>query len=450
MSETFNDIYITRKFAMKKNILVVQSLLLLPLITSSFTLGMEKPSAMQKKQAKVQNQRKKPLPTPRQKAEQRQQQQAQKLNYKDVVVNTMSKEEKKAYLEKKERETYENNRNLIEELKVSIAQRADKVERIDKILAEAVTPTTPPMSINSPESKSDEYEYVDYQEFPFNNHTSSSTSSSSETTSTESSSTSNESSSSSSSSVSESSILASVMLPTEKKGLGIGGNLMYYLSPNSLVSLVNYLIKETFDADNADYFDWLNEAIIKGVSAPNNRTYGILMTIASLCQQKEKYKKSIRISDDAAQKSFDFYDTHYTTVINDLNKALEEKQRDTILQYNQRTIAFAKFITEAVNSYHNDIQKIADNYTTEMNKATEKITLTQKDLITFSALNKSIRNKTTDLINRPGLVILENECENQIKNEKRYLEKMLKTTNKLTTITEPEHKLHNSLALTNK
>ena len=432
MSETFNDIYITRKFAMKKNILVVQSLLLLPLVTSSLSFAMDKPSAMQKKQAKVQNQRKKPLPTPREKAEKRQNAQAQKLNYKDVVINTMSDKEKKNYLQRKEEETKQNSHNLMEELKVSIAFR-EKTDQIDKMLA-SMKITTPPTSISSSETNiSNELDNIDYKEFPFFESSSCSTSSSSATTSTESSSISQSSELKETSSI----IQASVMLPTEEKSLGLQGNFTYY-TQNTVSGIISLLIKKNFDIQNASYFNWLNEAIQNAVE---NGHYGSLITIAAICQNNEEYKNSIRISDDSAEKSFNLFEVHHKAEVNNLNKILEEKQKNSILEYNNKTIAFAKFISEATDRYNKDIQNITDNYNAEIEKANKQIALTKSQISTFSALNKSTRKKIINLVDGSTITIPKNKCMSKKEKRENSLAQLLDISNSLPTIKEPQTKL---------
>ena len=81
---------------MKKNILVVQSFLLLALLTSSFSSCMEKFTPIQRQQAKKQKQ------TPRQRREKKQQQQAQKQSYNEIAKQAMTEEQKENYLVKKE------------------------------------------------------------------------------------------------------------------------------------------------------------------------------------------------------------------------------------------------------------------------------------------------------------------------------------------------------------
>ncbi len=411
---------------MKKNILVIQSLLLLPLITPSLSSSMEKPSVMQKQQMK--------RLTPRQRKNKKQNQQHQtqgKLAYNQVAQKALGGEEKKNYLQAKEQQAKQAGSNLIKELEASFSDARKQKMSLMSTTKTTISPNLPSITTQSTniitykaktDNASEDIDYdiigddsvelsselllVEYKADSTNGNI-------------------------------ESSLLPSVILPTEKKGIGLLGSISYY-TRDAIANILSHLVKDTFEVNNASYFELLNEAVQIAVE---RNAFNSLTTIAALCQGKEQYRDQVRISDDAAQKSFNLFETCYTQE----NKKLEEEQKNSILQYNQRTIAFAKFLSEAIDNYNQDIINIASHYSTQKQETIKDIELRKNQIKQFSALNASIREKTAQLIQKPNFINLENKCAEKIIETQVSLDLLLKLTSDLPIITEVDHKLNTGI-----
>src|SRR6266436_280954 len=120
---------------MKKNILVIQSLLLLPLITPSLSSSMEKPSVMQKQQMnKKQNQ---------------QHQTQGKLAYNQVAQKALGGEEKKNYLQAKEQQAKQAGSNLIKELEASFSDARKQKMSLMSTTKTTISPNLPSITTQS-------------------------------------------------------------------------------------------------------------------------------------------------------------------------------------------------------------------------------------------------------------------------------------------------------------
>src|SRR5579863_3016183 len=102
-------------------------------------------------------------------------------------------------------------------------------------------------------------------------------------------------------------LLQSVMLPTEDKGLTWLEKIAYYTSTKHQVvqSIIKQLENKTFDASNRTAIDIFTEAV---TTATNNSDVQSLATIADLCSKN--YPQTIRLFDDVvAQQASGFLTT---------------------------------------------------------------------------------------------------------------------------------------------
>lgn len=237
-------------------------------------------------------------------------------------------------------------------------------------------------------------------------------------------------------------LLQSVILPTEEKGLGWSETLDCYVM-GVVSNIISQLTNKSFDTKNASHFKLLNEAILQAVE---EKDFDSLATITALCQSTEEYKKTIRIPDFIAKPAFEFCSSTYTQEITDSNKTINNNYQNALFQYNQRTIAFSKFISETVEKYNQDIQNIATRYDSSVQKETLCIGDMQKNICTLGALNASIRENTKKIIVKDSITTPLNGLPGTLEQSQQQLNRILAVSDAMSTPIV----LSNILQLTNK
>jgi len=222
-------------------------------------------------------------------------------------------------------------------------------------------------------------------------------------------------------------LLQSVLLPTEKKGLGFFGNLSYYTT-NPITAIIARLQEKTYVATDKDNFGWLTIALQKAI-ADNN--LDALTTISALCA--ENYN-TIRYADEEAQKSLNLY----TSSISLAEKEIEDKYTEIAQKYNSKTAAFAQFLLNTTKNYEQEIQALNTEYEAIKNKNNELIESRKKQIGTLSILNKSIRPQILDLVAQPNNIRSTNECAEKLEVAKLSLNLVEKISGKMPLIMEPK------------
>ncbi len=347
---------------MKKNTLIVQSLLLLPLLTAAPLLGMEY--------------KEKPISPRKSKSQKRQAKQNQN--------NTI----------KKEPISYENlNRQLMSELTSSTIFQSQRAQN-----SSDSTPTNEYHPIVTETVKT----VVDYSSFPFitelieelnadpyvapTNTLIQSEHESINVTLPE----------CMQSIIVNQNLLQSVMLPTEEKGLTFLEKVSYYTSTKSQVvqSIIKQLENKTFDASNLTSFNIFTEAI---TTAANNNDVNSLATIADLCSKN--YPQTIRIFDDVvAQQASGFLTTHYMTELTRANETMKSRRQEHLKEWTVETAACVTAMTDIITKYNQSVKNISDNYHSSIEQEETRIKTLRTQVSTFGLLNKPIRNNIDTLL----------------------------------------------------
>src|SRR5579862_6357419 len=155
-------------------------------------------------------------------------------------------------------------------------------------------------------------------------------------------------------------LLQSVMLPTEDKGLTWLEKIAYYTSTKHQVvqSIIKQLENKTFDASNRTAIDIFTEAV---TTATNNSDVQSLATIADLCSKN--YPQTIRLFDDVvAQQASGFLTTHYMTELTRANATMQSKRQEHVKEWTVETAACVKAMSDLITNYNQKIKNIADNY----------------------------------------------------------------------------------------
>ncbi|HEX4068500.1 MAG TPA: hypothetical protein VHX42_00220 [Candidatus Babeliales bacterium] len=209
---------------------------------------------------------------------------------------------------------------------------------------------------------------------------------------------------------------ASVLLPVEEKQLSFFEKLTYYTSTSNqiLQQIISDLETGAFDARYKTSFDALEEVI---TTATNNNDIQSLATIASLCQQK--YPITIRISDKVAQPALKLLKTHYSKELTLTNDKLQNKHDEKTRQWNMATLACMTSILNAINSYQQNIEGIYTNYNTSVDEETKRITDLKRDVTIFNGLchNRDTRLTTLESLSNEQLRIPHNKIHSSIMSE---------------------------------
>lgn len=216
-----------------------------------------------------------------------------------------------------------------------------------------------------------------------------------------------------------------IVVNKEEKGFGIFGSLSYYLG-DSIKNIISYLQTQTFDITNGSHFNLLNEAIKKSIE---NKDFDSLVLIATLCQSTDEYKNNIRISNEIAATAFEFCDTKYKDTINNANNNLQTNYQNSVVQYNNKTIAFAQTINELVKTYQQDIHDISKEYSTLVEKEDLHVVNMNNQLTTVSALNSVVREKIKNISNGAFLTFPNNEIIDNKNKSQELFELLNKTSN---------------------
>lgn len=374
---------------MKKNILIVQSLLVLPLITSNIALSMENPIEATEK--------------------------------KTEFKQTMSDEE----IAKQQATIRQNHSPVFAQLRNRFENKPTHIKSIPKSEYASSKPITivipteeiilPTIYLTSPETKIINISQPEPTNVPTNTPEM------------------------------PSDLLQSIMLPTEAKELTFFEKLSYHTSTahQLLKRMISYLENDQFEVDNLKHFEWLYEAI---ETATTNKDVASLTKIAALCQ--EKYATTIRIPERLAQPAAEVLHAHYSLELSLANKKLQEKRQDQMTQWNFDTAACVKAINDIVIAYNQSIKENTDNFETSVTQETERIKNLRREVSTFASLNREIRENTAKLLQNNPIQAPKNIFARTMGESQKRLNNLTNTVNEMPTIND--FKKSDKLALQNK
>jgi hypothetical protein len=187
----------------------------------------------------------------------------------------------------------------------------------------------------------------------------------------------------------------SVVLPTTTRELSWLEKISYHTSTANqiLKQVISNLELGQFDTTDRRSFDLLEEAIL---TATKNNDIESLAKISSLCQQK--YSTTIRISNQTAQPASEVLKNHYSTELTITNDKLQSKHEEKIKQWNMATATCMTSIINAINIYKQNIGVIYGDYDASLEQETKRIIDLRRDVSTFSCLNRDIRPGTAELL----------------------------------------------------
>jgi hypothetical protein len=369
---------------MKKNILLVQSLFLFPLVTTTSLLGMTyKEVALSNKDTLVVNQvafQKQPGKKNRaqRRYEERQQKRIQQQRH---FNNYVTQEQPIAPVEEKAPVVQATHQQLMNELTESVAfqkQREQNDATATREYHPIATNTVNYITMQSFDELVTELSNELAQNNPSNNIVPS------EPTTTEATST-------------NSNLLQSVMMPTEDKGFSTRWEqLAYTFSTQNQVlqRVIKQLEDKTFDANNVTAIKIFTDAV---TTATNNSDIESLATIADLCSKN--YPQTIRIFDDVvAQKASGLFNTHYMTELTRANETMLSKRQEHINEWKIETAACVKAMIDCTARYNEKVKDIADRYQKSIEQEESHIKTLRTQVSTFSHLNRQTRDNTIAIL----------------------------------------------------
>jgi hypothetical protein len=241
--------------------------------------------------------------------------------------------------------------------------------------------------------------------------------------------------------------LQSVIIPTEKKELSWRETIRYWTRTKNqaLQDIIYDLDTGAFDIKYGTSFDDLNTAIQTAISNNDEKS---LMLIAALCQKK--YPTSVRISGTVAQPAFELLKTHYTKELTLSKDALQKEREDLIKQWNMETAACITSISNAIGMYQQNVKNIHDRYNTTSEKTTQHVTDLRRDVSTFGILNPEIRSGIAELLTNNQLKTLNNIHAYSMAAAEKQLDSVAKKMERVPTIKELQKNPKYVERLTNK
>ncbi|HLC07201.1 MAG TPA: hypothetical protein VJJ26_03360 [Candidatus Babeliales bacterium] len=199
----------------------------------------------------------------------------------------------------------------------------------------------------------------------------------------------------------------SVMLPQETKDLGylesakIGfakatGRLRYLI--------ISALVNESFDVKNALLFDLLNDAVTEATAKNDFDSLEKLVTLS----ETGKYKGLIRISDATARAAFESCCTHHKTQIDTANLIVQKTNDSNAVAFNTQTEFFKTQVVLAMDMYQREVQKIAVNGDKFIDQQNETLKKQRALIATLGCLNQSIRKEASTFLTQNSVTVPKN------------------------------------------
>lgn len=192
-------------------------------------------------------------------------------------------------------------------------------------------------------------------------------------------------------------------IQTEARGIAFFGRLA-----NSLTSytkaVIGFFSNDTFEVDNQDHLRWLDKAITE---CTENDDMKSLLFIAQTCE--EKYP-SIRFSDSSAL--FKCLQEKYTKQVQASHQALQGYNQEYATKFNEESAALKEQIIQLSNAHGALTLQLAQAYETKIKEEQQKIADLQKFIAGTSVLlNRQDNLKKITLPAQNRLSIPENSVE---------------------------------------
>lgn len=182
----------------------------------------------------------------------------------------------------------------------------------------------------------------------------------------------------------------SVILPTEKKDIGyletakirvatVTGRLRY--------AVIAALENGSFDTENALSFELLNNAFAEATVKNDFEALNKLATLS----ETGKYKGLIRISDEVARAAFESCCTHHKNWINSATLITEKINDQNAAKFNMQTDLFKAQIKAASELYQQQVQKIILDGNQSIEPQQKQLEQQRTALASLGYLNKTIR-----------------------------------------------------------
>lgn len=184
----------------------------------------------------------------------------------------------------------------------------------------------------------------------------------------------------------------SVMAPSENKGFGLSDKLWSALSTYRS-TIIRLLTNETFDASNATHTEYFNNALEE---CANHEDIKSLNQILHLCQ-KEKYA-TLQSSFNHVAPAFNLLSKNYAANVTSSNNALVTYNQECVVEMNRASDELHANLAKLLHDHSAKVTKIAQLYNakvdSEQQSNAEQMTL----LASLSTLNAKVKQYENALL----------------------------------------------------
>ncbi len=185
----------------------------------------------------------------------------------------------------------------------------------------------------------------------------------------------------------------SVMSPSESKGFGFA-DIIFNTIRSYRTTIIKLLGNETFEPTNADHKKYFNLALEECATHKDTQS---LTQILHLCKEKEKYN-NLQSSLNHVAPAFNFFADDFATAITASNRALVTYNQECTMQINRASAELHEKLTGLLNDHREKVTAIAKMYNDRVDNEQENYSNKKALLASISALNAKVKSYEHELL----------------------------------------------------
>lgn len=181
----------------------------------------------------------------------------------------------------------------------------------------------------------------------------------------------------------------SILSPSERTELGISQRIWNAWKSNRAIA-IELLTNKTFETNNATHTEYFNKALEE---CAQQKDIASLKAIMDACQAKE-YKHGMQSAINHVAPVFNYLCDEYQAQINTSNTALIAFNQQCAEQMNEESARLKENLKELLNQHRDSVSAMAKAFETKTNEETAKINQLKNLVGSVSALNrKTVSNQ---------------------------------------------------------
>lgn len=218
----------------------------------------------------------------------------------------------------------------------------------------------------------------------------------------------------------------SILFPSAYKALALSYQIRYALSTNRTLVL-DLLQKDTFESNNAAHTEIFNKALEE---CATNKDIDSLANILNLCQTKEKYKQ-LQSAINHVAPAFNFLCDKYQAQITESNTILKDCNQQNAIQINKEAAHLKEEIIRLLDQHRKTTTEIANRLEAKVKEEQQKTKELQLLIANVSALNAKIKPHENNLLFAFPLDVPKNSVKEIEESTHIYVRRWLSNTNNI-------------------